>query len=166
VSDYYCTAANGQAQIVYFVGMAAAAVAIGLLSIVLGATSGDRYAFGALAAGSIGAVVSVLQRISARNFGLEYDVGRRYVLFLGGLRPVLGSVFGLAVYFAFTSGLVALDLPTKGSNGRFYAILVLAFVAGFNERWAQDTLATASGSGAQRTPELPPPVTKHPADPR
>jgi hypothetical protein len=147
VDDYYRAAANGQAQIIYFVGMAAVAAVLIVLAILLRFASGDRYVFGALAAGAIGAVVSVLQRISANDFALEFDVGRRYVLFLGGLRPALGAVFGLAVYFAFTSGLVSLRLPdSPDSTKRFYAILALAFVAGFNERWAQDTLATASGS--------------------
>jgi hypothetical protein len=147
IDDYYRAAANGQAQIIYFVGMAAVAAALVVLAILLRFASGDRYVFGALAAGAIGAVVSVLQRISANDFALEFDVGRRYVLFVGGLRPALGAVFGLAVYFAFTSGLVSLRLPdSPDSTKRFYAILALAFVAGFNERWAQDTLATASGS--------------------
>jgi hypothetical protein len=156
VHDYYCSAANGQAQMIYFVGMAAVAASLGLLAITLRFASGERYAFGALTAGAIGAVISVLQRINARHFALDYDVGRRYLLFLGGLRPALGSVFGLAVYFAFESHLVSLHLPdTAQSTGRFYAILVLAFVAGFNERWAQDTLATATGSGTQ-TATAPP----------
>jgi hypothetical protein len=151
IDEYYCSAANGQAQIIYFAGMAAVAAVLIVLAIFLRFESSDRYAFGALAAGAIGAVVSVLQRINANDFGLEFDVGGRYVLFVGGLRPALGGVFGLAVYFAFTSGLVSLRLPAPDSTKRFYAILALAFVAGFNERWAQDTLATASGSRKPNT---------------
>jgi len=135
--------------------MAAVAAVLIVFAIFLRFASGDRYAFGALAAGAIGAVVSVLQRISANDFALEFDVGGRYVLFVGGLRPALGAVFGLAVYFAFTSGLVALRLPDAGSNKRFYAILALAFVAGFNERWAQDTLAPAAGSRKPAPTEPP-----------
>ena len=155
VDEYYRAAANGQSQIIYFAGMAAVAAVLIVSAIFLRFASGDRYAFGALAAGAIGAVVSVVQRMSANDFALEFDVGRPYVLFVGGLRPVLGAVFGLAVYFAFTSGLVALRLPDAGSNKRFYAILALAFVAGFNERWAQDTLATASGSRKPAPTEPP-----------
>lgn len=146
VESYYRAAANGQAQMVYFAGMALVAAALGVVSGLFWLDFGDRTFFGAVAAGAVGAVVSVLQRINRRHFRLEFDRGNPYVFFIGGLRPVMGAIFGLAIYFAFTSGLVALDLPGEpNTETRFRAILVLAFVAGFNERWAQDTLAQAAG---------------------
>jgi hypothetical protein len=149
VESYYRAAANGQAQMVYFAGMALIAAALGVVSGLFWLDLGDRTFFGAVAAGAVGAVVSVLQRINRRHFKLEFDRGDPYVFFIGGLRPVIGAIFGLAIYFAFTSGLVALDLPGEpNSETRFRAILVLAFVAGFNERWAQDTLAQAAGEGS------------------
>jgi hypothetical protein len=160
VYSYYRAAANGQAQMVYFGGMALVAAALGVVSGLFWLQAGDRAFFGAIAAGAAGAVVSVLQRINARHFKLDFDRGDPYVFFLGGLRPVLGAVFGLATYFAFTSGLIALDLPGKPhTEQRFHAILVLAFVAGFNERWAQDTLAQAASGGSSQSgpPQTPPP---------
>jgi ABC-type branched-subunit amino acid transport system permease subunit len=99
----------------------------------------------AVIAGSVGAVVSVVQRINAGDFELEYDVGRPYAFFLGGLRPLIGAAFALAISFAFTSGMM--HLPISGTDRQAnerYAILVVAFLAGFSERWAQDTLATAA----------------------
>jgi hypothetical protein len=149
---YYREAATGQAQVVYFTGMAlSAALFIGLA--ILGglfvplAKIDNRELYGCLAAGAIGAVVSVLQRINSGRFDLEYDVGRAYVTFLGALRPAIGAVFGLVIYFAVSSRIVKLfELPAAGTP-RLYALLVIAFIAGFSERWAQDTLTSLTGGG-------------------
>ena len=154
IDEYFESAANGQAQIMYFAGMAVVAGLLGGLSAGLWLAVGQRGLFAALIAGSLGALISVMQRIDDRSFQLEHDVGRKYVLFLGGVRPLLGAAFGLAVYLAFKSQLIALKLPGKagpaGADPRFYALVVLSFVAGFNERWAQDTLAAATGSGGAK----------------
>jgi hypothetical protein len=174
IDSYYCSAANGQAQIMYFAGMAGVAVILCGVSTFLWLVVGPRGIFAALIAGSIGAVISVLQRIDDRSFALEYDVGRKYVLFIGGLRPMLGAVFGLTIYLAFVSGLVSLGLPGHpDTNVRFYSLIVLAFIAGFNERWAQDTLAAATGSNDDRagarsrvSPSGVPPNAEAPARPQ
>jgi hypothetical protein len=150
---YYCGAANGQAQIVYFAGMAIVAAALGTLALVgswwipLPGIEDDRVFYGCVAAGAFGAIVSVIQRINSGHFDLTYDVGRPYLTFLGGLRPVLGAGFGLILYFAVTSGLLDIfAIPDEGSE-RFFSFLVIAFLAGFSERWAQDTL-TSFGQGS------------------
>lgn len=140
---YYREAANGQAQIVYFAGMVITAV---LVAAIAGIWLNIDYAvpIAAIIAGSIGAVVSVIQRINAGSFDLNYDVGRLYAFFLGGLRPLIGAAFAVAVSFLFTSGM--LQLPVAGDASdyqRLLALMVIAFFAGFSERWAQDTLATA-----------------------
>ncbi len=93
--------------------------------------------------------MSVMQRINSGRFDLEYDVGPTYVRFLGALRPAIGAVFGLALYFAITSRILKLfELPQAGTTGRLYALLVIAFLAGFSERWAQDTLTSLAPAGA------------------
>ena len=156
---YYHDAATGQAQVVYFSGMAlsmALLAAFALLGGFLLALPGidDREFYGCLGAGGVGAVVSVLQRINSGRFDLEYDVGRAYVRFLGAVRPVIGGVFGLALYFAVTSRILTLfQLPSAGSTSRLYALLVIAFLAGFSERWAQDTLTSLAPSGAPKDPQ-------------
>jgi hypothetical protein len=143
VEQYYCNAANGQAQIVYFAGMAVVALA---LSIAAGIWLAFHWVspVAALVAGALGAVVSVIQRINAGKFELEYDVGRPYAFFLGGLRPLIGAAFAIAISFAFTGGF--LHLPVSSSDAdtdKRLALLVVGFVAGFSERWAQDTLVAA-----------------------
>jgi hypothetical protein len=144
---YYCTAANGQAQIVYFVGMVFTAAVISLVAgICLTADwAGAEYA--ALIAGAVGAVISVVQRINAGQFDLEYDVGRPYAFFLGGLRPLIGGASALVIAFAFKSGVLHLPLSSDASTSEEqFALIVLGFIAGFSERFAKDTLAAAAGT--------------------
>ncbi len=156
---YYRDAANGQAQIVYFAGMAGVAVAVCAFALIGNAWINlpgvvEHEFYGCLAAGALGAVVSVIQRINSGQFDLTYDVGRPYLTFLGGLRPVIGAVFGLVFYFATAGGILRIFAIPHGSSqttARLFTYLVIAFLAGFSERWAQDTL-TALGQ-AKAAPE-------------
>ena len=144
---YYCTAANGQAQIVYFVGMVFTAALISLVTgICLAANwAGSEYA--ALIAGAVGAVISVVQRINAGQFDLEYDVGRPYAFCLGRLRPLIGGASALVITFAFKSGVLHLPLSKDHTTSEEqFALVVLGFISGFSERFAKDTLAAAAGT--------------------
>ena len=145
---YYCEAANGQAQIVYFAGMASVAVTLSLAACIW-LTFDWASPVAALVAGALGAVVSVIQRINPGHFDLEYDVGRPYAFFLGGLRPLIGGAFALAISFAFTGGFLHLPIADGQAGDRRLALFVVAFVAGFSERWAQDTLVAAVPSGSK-----------------
>lgn len=169
----YREAANGDAQLVYFAGMAIGIALLALLyvfagGVLQGGGVEERTVIGCLVAGALGAVVSVIARINSGTFALDFDVARGYTLFLGALRPVIGSIFGLLAYFMLTSGFVdVFKLPAEGSIERFYFLCVIGFAAGFSERWAQDTLtggltgrgrvkgestggATAARAGARR----------------
>ena len=153
--EYYCDAANGQAQMIYFLGMAVVAMSLSVFAFLAGYFANlpgidDRAFFGALIAGGLGAVVSVVARVNSGRFDLEYDVGFTYPFFLGGLRPLMGAIFGLAVFFAIDSGL--LTIPKIADNDVFAGIILLAFVAGFSERWAKDTLAVAAGEPPRKAP--------------
>jgi hypothetical protein len=145
VEEYYNEAANGQAQIVYVGGMVTIAVLISVLGglVLLLHHKTFQIAIVALIAGSVGAVISVIQRITNQSFQVDYDIGRPYAFFLGGLRPLIGGALAIAITFIFDSGI--LHLPTKSGNLRdqHMALIVIGFLAGFSERWAQDTLATA-----------------------
>ena len=138
---YYREAASGQAQMVYFGGMAAVTL---ILSIVATIWLAIEWAtpMAALIAGAVGAVVSVIQRITSGHFALETDVGG-YPFFLGGLRPLIGGAFAMAISFAFVGGLLHLPVAANESSvNRHLALLTLGFIAGFSERWAQDTLTS------------------------
>ena len=107
----------------------------------------------AMIAGACGAVVSVISRINNGKFDLDYDVGRPYAFFLGGLRPLIGGALAMAIAFAFDGGLLHLPVAAREpSHDRRLALLVVSFVAGFSERWAQDTLTSIVPSAAKPPP--------------
>ena len=150
---YYTVAANGQAQIVYFAGMSMVLCAIALCAAVWLSVSWST-GMAALLAGASGAIVSVVQRINSGRFELDYDVGRPYALFLGGLRPLIGGAFAMALSFAFAGGLLHLPVSETETRGdRHLALLVISFVAGFSERWAQDVLVSAVPGAKQKEPQ-------------
>jgi hypothetical protein len=158
VEAYYHDAANGQAQLIYFGGIATVTIVLGGIAAVWLSNSWAA-PVAALVAGALGAVVSVIQRINSGKFELEYDVGGPYTFFLGGLRPLIGGVFAMAITFAFSGGLLHVPIASgESTDHRRLALLVLGFLAGFSERWAQDTLTSvipaAKGSGPSAgTPE-------------
>jgi len=160
VEAYYRHAANGQAQITYFAGMA---TVLGIVALLAGLvlSGGWRAGVASVIAGAIGAVVSVIQRINAKDFELDYDVGRPYAFFLGGLRPLIGGALALAISYTFTGGLLHLPVSsTDPTTDQRLALIVISFVAGFSERWAQDTLATAVQiPEAKKAPDPPPPAS-------
>ena len=95
-----------------------------------------------IVAGGIGAITSVMFRVT-RGQKLSIDTGQgRVVTWASGLfRPFIGAVFGAAFYVLVTSGLFPLQVP-EGNAAHFYA--ALAFLAGFSERWAQDTIVRSA----------------------
>ena len=157
------SAAQRSAHFSYFGGLLFAlplvvATALGMALLIDAAdVSGySRSTFASVAiAGAIGATVSVMARMSSGRFRLDPLTGRVYIRLLGGMRPFLGAVFAVVLYFALVSDFLALEIPSSGSEMFFYT--VLAFFAGFNERWAQDMLAF-TGPGRDR-PTWGPPTT-------
>ena len=93
-----------------------------------------------LVAGGIGAVVSVMIRISRGNsVRIDSQQGHLVTILAGSFRPLIGAVFGLALYVLIEGGLVPLAFPEdSSSHDMFFA--GIAFLAGFSERWAQDTI--------------------------
>lgn len=158
-------AAQRGSQLTYFVWMFAAIAALLVISssssLALKAAgvadfSAPTY-IGACVAGGLGAIVSVMARMAHGSFLLEPEVGTSWIRVLGFVRPFIGAVFGVVSYFALEGRLLGLQL-TEGDR-RFYTYVVIAFLMGFNERWARDMLvATQSGLGFPESPrsdELP-----------
>jgi hypothetical protein len=99
-----------------------------------------------VAAGAIGAFVSVLQRISSEKskFTVHYDLGKRTLYMLGSYRPVLGAVFGVFTYFVLASGILRpKGLDDTGTALYYYGSF--AFVAGFSERFTQVLAKSVEG---------------------
>lgn len=178
--DYYRRAARRQAQLVYLLGMLAGVVALmafvlAVLAVVHWTTNVRWIPHSASAgqpslstlylcaiAGALGANVSVASRIDENAFKVDYELGRFTIAALGMLRPLLGAVFGIALYAALVSGLLDLfKVPEQDLTQQLYFFLVVAFLAGFSERWAKGVLTGIEGSGP---PAAPPHV--EPAKPR
>ena len=137
-------------QIVYVGGMLLGAlplVVLVLLAFVLKlADSNDaavRTGLFCFAAGGLGALISVMSRMTSNRMRVDWEFGKDTLRTLGALRPFVGGVFGLMTFFALKSGVVALDIINSSKSAYFY--ILFAFAAGFSERLAQDMLIGAHG---------------------
>lgn len=160
---YYRRTARRQAQLVYVGGMLLGVVALmGIVLAILAvlhATADVRWIphhngagtvtsevslstiYLCAISGALGANVSVASRIDENSFAVDYELGRGTIAALGMLRPLLGAVFGIALYAALASGLLDLfKVPTADVTKQLYFFLVVAFLAGFSERWAKGVL--------------------------
>jgi hypothetical protein len=124
--------------------------------------------FACYAAGALGAIVSVMSRMaSAKNeWVVDYEVGRPALRFLGSVRPFVGAIFGLALYFTIKAGLLQIEPNKSGTS--FYWYTSLAFLAGFSERFTKvlgdsaDRLLPGGGklNAHASSPNHPPPHSR------
>jgi hypothetical protein len=79
-----------------------------------------------------------------RRQDLDVDIGQTAWIktLAGGFRPIIGAALGAALFILISGGLVPLG-SANGSNGVFF-FAGLAFLAGFSERWAQDTIVRSA----------------------
>jgi hypothetical protein len=93
--------------------------------------------------GSIGAMLSVLVRITREDFKLNWEATREELLTAGAIRPIVGGVLGAAVPMLIIGGLAAVtaELSAADDAKSRFADLALALAAGFSERWAPDLIA-------------------------
>jgi hypothetical protein len=173
IEAHYEQAAAREAQIVYLGGMligvlalCAITVPVGLLLAASDVPVNLTTFFGCLIAGALGALVSVVTRMSADKFHVRHEVGRSYVQRVAAFRPLIGGVFGLLVYFALQGGVIRqLDVP-EDQRDRFAFFLVLAFAAGFSERLVKEVLRSTNGEEAAATAPGPTSDASAPAPPR
>jgi hypothetical protein len=146
---YYERSAHRQAQIEYFLGMGLGIVALGAFfasTLIWGAQfDTEPLLYTSIAAG-LGAFVSVLARMTRGQLVLTYESGKTIMRLLGGIRPLLGALFGAAVYVLLASGMLTVTPPKSGNEAYYY--LGIAFLAGFSERFAQDMIAKTPGADA------------------
>jgi hypothetical protein len=115
---------------------------------------------GCLVAGSLGAVMSVLIRLSGDSLDVDHQFGREYLTSLAALRPLIGAVFAVLLYFAFKGNLVKqVDVSGHGA-GEFAFFVTSSFAVGFSERFAKQIVRTAeAGAAATPVPVTALPVT-------
>jgi hypothetical protein len=149
-----------QAQVIYLKGLMWGLLALVALAPLLGlalpsaAVPGmDTKLFvGCLVAGSFGATMSVLIRMSGGNFKVNHEVGRGYVTNLGFARPYIGAIFALLLYFASQGGLLQQIQIPESPGGEFAFFIATGFLIGFSERLAKEIVRTAeSGTGATQS---------------
>jgi len=165
IAEHYEQAASREAQIVYLGGMLSGVLALcavtvpaGILLAASDVPVNMTAFFGCLIAGALGALVSVVTRMSADRFHVRHEVGRSYVQRVAAFRPFIGGIFGLLVYLAVEGGLIGqLQVPTDERN-KFAFFLVLAFAAGFSERMVKEVLRSADGDEAATPPARKPDV--------
>ena len=137
------TAGQRQAQLSYTKGMLIGAVALGISCLLIGAAfyaTGTAAANGvALLAGGLGALVSVLQRMTSGSLRLDVHAGNGMLFRFGALRPAIGAILGMAVFALLAGGLLPAVSAAPNQELAFYA--GIGFLAGFNERFAQDMIA-------------------------
>jgi hypothetical protein len=147
-SDYYRRAAERHANFDYFLGMLiGSALCLTVITIIwillqfeIESTIG-RTLISCLIAGAIGAVVSVMSRMTFGDLSLDCEAGRRLLTMLGGFRPFIGMIFGAAMWALSASGVLAIG---PSGEGRLPFFFLIAFLAGFSERWAQDMLGRSA----------------------
>jgi hypothetical protein len=141
------------AQTRYWYGAVLGAGCLGVLCALIGIAflllHTQAYYGVAFATGGIGAMVSVLQRMSSGRLKLDTSASRDLLELFGGVRPMIGAIFGIMIAAAILGGVVpAIKIPAGNSLAFFAAV---GFLAGFNERWAQDMLKS-SADNLQPTP--------------
>lgn len=165
-----------QARFEYFFGVILGlGFALGLFALV-GALAADLWSnqlavpafLAATMAGSVGALISVLQRMSPeeepragrmrRELVLDYTAPRWQKIIIGSARPLVGGVFAAVVYFALLGGLLTMQGPTtttQDTPATFAFFALLGFVAGFSERFATDILERAGAAASPAGQKLP-----------
>ena len=116
----------------------------------------------AITAGGSGAFISVMIRIS---HGQRLDVDTTQEPFMtclaGIFRLVIGGALGVALYVLLKADLIPLEIPVESDVAAPYFFTAIAFLAGFSERWAQDTivrstpLPTSAGTSPIPSPSTP-----------
>jgi hypothetical protein len=162
IEKYYRKAAARSGQIVYVGGVLLGMVPMVLLAFLAWLLIANAKDFNSPAgigllcfsAGGVGAMVSVMSRLSTGRVRLDWEFGKDTLRTLGALRPFVGAVFGLITFLALKSGIVNL----ADGDGSSYYYIVFAFVAGFSERFAQDMLLGVAGedTSSSRKAERPP----------
>jgi hypothetical protein len=97
-----------------------------------------------LMCGAIGGVLSVMIRVTrGQRLSIDCEQGPVVTTLAGAFRPLIGAVFGIALYVFVITGLVPFAVPADDLKQQLF-FAGLAFLAGFSERWAQDTIVQSA----------------------
>jgi hypothetical protein len=106
-------------------------------------------------AGAVGAIVSVMTRTANREkVRVSLDQGWLVIILSGCFRLIIGAVFGAAMLVLVRAGLLPLAVPGSGEEVTLF-FAGLAFLAGFSERRAQDTIVRTLPGAVDQTAAEP-----------
>lgn len=100
-------------------------------------------------AGSVGALVSVVQRMASGDLVLDYTAARWQKTLIGAARPLVGGIFAAVVQFALLGGLLTMQgsmSSAQNTPATFAFFALTGFAAGFSERFATDILERAGAT--------------------
>jgi hypothetical protein len=142
------SAAETEARQDYLLGMFAGVIfLIGLVTLLFYFTSAGSIihsVLGVVTAGGLGATLSVMSRLTSNRLRVDAGAGTALIRLAGGFRPVVGAIFGLAIYAFIEASLLPIKVTVTGQNLTYF-YLAVAFLAGFSERLAQDAITKAGG---------------------
>jgi hypothetical protein len=69
-------------------------------------------------------------------------------------RPLIGAVFGGILLIFLKSGLIAITIAPATIQDITLFYVAVGFLAGFSERWAQDTIVNSTPALKARTPSV------------
>jgi hypothetical protein len=107
-----------------------------------------------------------MTRMSRDQLTLNYESGVVTMRLLGVIRPLLGALFGGALYLLLAGGLVTLAQAPKDETKLIYFYTGIAFLAGFSERWAQDVVTGKGPAGGAAAANAGPPASRPNPTPR
>src|SRR5262249_19871249 len=162
IEDFYHPAASKAGRLVYVTGMLigilvalALGTLVGLLLWISDLWSDNDLIILCYAAGALGALVSALSRMGkpeTGQFNIDFALARPLLRRLRFFRPFVGALFGVALYFLFSSDILKIEF-SESSKAFYYGFA--AFLAGFSERYntvvfgaAERRLAPTAGSGS------------------
>jgi hypothetical protein len=157
IRHHYQQAGENATRIVYAGGMLRGAVLLAALGGAAGLVLWAAHGFAknpttawtilaTVAAGGMGAAVSVLLRMAKGSFDQDYELGRKTTRRLAMARPFVGAAFAVMIFLLLKSGLVDVGgLTSKDQTIYFYA--AVGFLAGFSERWARVIIGGVFGAG-------------------
>ena len=147
IRRHYQRAGENATRIVYAGGMLRGALLLTAVGGIAGLVLWAAHAFArhptttwtmiaTVAAGGMGASLSVLLRMARGSFSQDYEVGRKTTRRVAMARPFVGATFAIMIFLLLKSGLVDIGgLEGRRHSTYFYA--AIGFLAGFSERWAR-----------------------------
>jgi hypothetical protein len=170
IETYYLDAGEKQGRLRYFSGLMLGILAVGVIGGLVGGVlwwqagldpdeTTHQNLIVSYAMGAVGALLSVMTRMASGkdNFKVDFEVGHAQLIGLGTFRPFIGAVSALIIFCAVQGDLIQV-LPDGQQS--IYLFAVLAFAAGFSERWAKVAIGTAGrmleGEDDAQPPPTPP----------